>query len=529
MRLALLSLTLLTGCHLVKIGDTSTSPSGIPYVGAGHNRERVGPYWGPECVKIGAPTEPIRGRHADADPTVGKQPNLSHDPADQILRLVCVDMIMADDDEPHRNTWVTQHFRFDELFFDHFTASQMLVQCLLADSCLNGPHVIRPVHDYQNPIADRRMAEQRAQPPDVWQFYQAGMMRWYAERVDPAEVQKRIAELPLPAQAQAVYLKLFDRARKDVVAFTEGLVPEAKQIFVQLPLETFQRRQADYAKSSKYVSELATLVAQVKEERNAGTASVADDTLAKLIKLRIAYEKSCKEDCTSGTIFAAMTKQLFWAYVSRGDAPAATAEAKLLDKLDPSAAMEIGDKQQKMISEAQARVGRVQRAREQGIDAEAARSTANGSVFDFGHGRYVYDWHGDYKIHWASLIPTGKVGPIEGKVAGLDRRGGQVTVRFQDEVSSWEEGTGCYETGRIESISRDGHITYRSQCTGSTTKSSRRKVEPVTMIASEAAGLSPGDEVIGFTTFGPKQERIGARVWVVRRGQKLVRLRDVPL
>ncbi|MBA3498746.1 MAG: hypothetical protein H0T65_00115, partial [Deltaproteobacteria bacterium] len=415
------------------------------------------------------------------------------------------------------------------LYFDHFTASQMLVQCLLAGSCLDAPHVVRPKHDYNNAYAERRMAEQAARPPDVWQFYQAGMMRWYAERVDPAQVQKRLAELPLPPQAQAVYMRLLDRARKDVFTFTDKLIVDAKEIFVTVPYETFQRRQAEYAKSGKYVVELATLVARVKEERNAGTAGVSDETIDKLAKLRIAYEKSCKQDCTSGTIFAAMTKQLFWAYVSRGDAPAATAEAKLLDKLDPSAAMEIGDKQQKLIAEAQGRVGRFKNAREQGIDPDAARSTANGTITDFGDGRYVYDWHGDYKIHWPSLIPDGKVGPIEGKVAALDRRGKDVTIRFQDRVSSYSESTGCYETGRIESISRDGHITYRQQCTGSQTKVERTKVEPVTMPASEAAGISPGDEVIGFTSFGPKQERVGGRVWVVRRGQKLVRLRDVPL
>lgn len=529
MRQALLALSVLSACHLVKIGDGASSSNGIPYIGSGNNRERVGPYWGPECVKIGAPSEPIRGSQVDADPTMGKQPNLAHDPADQILRLVCVDTIMADADEPERNTWVMQHHRFDELFFDHFTASQMLVQCLLASSCLDGPHVVRPVHDYQNTIANQRMAELRAAPPDVWQYYEAGMMRWYAANVDPFEVQKRLAQLPLPPQATAVYMKLLDRARKEVVAFTENLLPDAKQIFVDLPMAVYTRRQGEYAKSAKYVGELKTLVERVKDERNAGTAGVGDDTVEALVKLRIAYEKSCKGDCTGGTIFATMTKQLFWAYVSRGDAPAATAEAKLLDKLDPTAAQEIGEAQRKLIGDAQARLGRVKNAREQGIDPDAARSTANGSVTDFGDGRYVYDWHGDFKIHWASLLPAGKVGPIEGKVAGLERRGAEVTIRFQDIVSSWSEGTGCYETGRIESIDRDGRITYREQCTGQATKSSRQKVEPVTMRASEVASIQPGDEVIGFTSYGPKQERVGGRVWVVRRGQRLVRLRDVPL
>ena len=98
MRQALLVLPLLTGCvALAQLGNNSGSSSsnGIPYTGAGNNRERVGPYWCPECVKIGAPSEPIRGSQKDADPTMGKQPNISHDPADQILRLVCVDTIMS--------------------------------------------------------------------------------------------------------------------------------------------------------------------------------------------------------------------------------------------------------------------------------------------------------------------------------------------------------------------------------------------------------------------------------------------------
>lgn len=524
-----LLLVLLAGCGVIQQlnAQSATSSSGIPYVGEGNNRERVGPYWGPECVRIGAPTEPPRGGNSEADPTEGKQPNLSHDPADQILRLVCVDTIMSLAQEPERNTFVIQHFRFDEVFFDHFTASMMLVQCDLAGSCLRGPHVIRPRHDLHNPYAEKMRAEREAQPPDVWQFYEAGMMRWYADRIDMAQVQKRLAELPLPAQAQVVYMRLVEQSRKDIVLFTNSLTPETKRIFVDVPVQTFERRQAELAKSGKLVGELAALVERVKAER--ATGAVGDDTVAKLVKLRIAYEATCKKDCTGGAMFATMTKQLFWAYVSRGDAPAATAEAKLLDKLDPTAAQEIGDKQAKLIDEAQARVGRVQRAREQGIDADAARSTANGAIVDFGTGRYVYRWRDDFKIDWASLIPGDKVGPIEGKVAGIDRRGNEATIRFRDEVSSWEESTGCYETGRIESIDRDGRINYREQCTGSTTKTERHKVPPVTMPASEVQGIAPGDEVIGFSAFGPKQERIGGRVWVVRRGQKLVKLRDVPL
>ena len=331
-------------------------------------------------------------------------------------------MILADEDEPERNTWVTQHFRFDEIYFDHFTASLMLVQCLLADSCLDGPHVVKPVHDLHNSYAEQLRAENANQGPRVWQFYEAGMMRWYADHLDVAEVEKRLAALPLPAAAQQTYLRLVGLATQGVIAFTDSLTPEAKAMFVDIPVKTFEARTAQYAKSARIVSELATLTERSKAERAAGTQGVSDETLARLAKLRVTYEASCgKQDCTRDMLFAALTKQLFWAYASARDAPAAMAETKLLDKLDPSAQLEIADKQTKAIEAARARLARVESARKQGVDAESARATANGSVLELGDGRYVYRWHQDFKIYWESLIPNHQsVGHIDGKVAALD-------------------------------------------------------------------------------------------------------------
>jgi len=503
--------SLLSGC--VALARLQTSSDGVHLIQNGHHPERVGPYWGPECVRIDAPTN-THYASSPAEPTMGKQPNLAHDPADQILRLVCVERIMSDADEPERNTWVMQHFRFDELAFDHLAASMMLVQCLLAEACLDAPHVPR--------VPQR----QEAQPPNVWQYYEAGMMRWYAEKLDLASVGARLAELPLPPQARDVYLQLVEKARTGVIAFTSTLTPEGKQLFVDLPVGVFTRRAAEHARHGKLLGELALLTERVKTER--GGAGVSDATVGRLAKLRVAYAQGCKTDCTRSPIFAAITKQLFWAHVSRGDGAAAKAESKLLDRLDPSAAQEIAEAQAHAIDDARARVARVASARAQGVDADAARATANGARLDLGDGRYVYRGHRDFTIHWESLVPDGKgIGQFEGKVAAVDRRGPVAMVRFQDLVSSWQEGTGCHETGRIDSIDRDGRINYRRQCTGSRTKSERRKVPPVTMPASEAVGLVPGDELAGFSTFGDNQERVGARVWTVKRGNRVVRLRDV--
>jgi len=142
-----------------------------------------------------------------------------------------------------------------------------------------------------------------------------------------------------------------------VVAVSNELAPDAKKIFVDIPAAVYQQRTAERAKAFATLTELATLTERVKTERAAGP--VSDDATEKLRKLRVTYHATCKTDCTRGVIFAAITKQLFWAYVSRGDAPAAMAESKLLEHLDPTAQQLIAKQQEDAIDKAIGRVSRV--------------------------------------------------------------------------------------------------------------------------------------------------------------------------
>jgi hypothetical protein len=273
------------------------------------------------------------------------------------------------------------------------------------------------------------------------------------------------------------------------------------------------------------IADLGLLIARAKTERTSG---VTDDTLGKLRDLRIAYHASCKTDCTRGVVFAALTKQLFWAYVSRGDSAAAMAESKLLDHLDPTAPQEIAQKQSEQIGNALGRSHRVVSAREQGIDADTASSTANGKLLDLGDGRYIYRWKDDFKIYYQALVPDAQqVGHVGGKVATLEKKGANVLVRFQDEVSSAKEGTDCYETNRVDGIDSSGKLIYREACRSSVIHVERRKVDPVTIPASEAAGLHAGDEIIGFAR-GTGDARLG-RIWIVKRGEHVARLREMAL
>ena len=214
-----------------------------------------------------------------------------------------------------------------------------------------------------------------------------------------------------------------DRARTRVIAVSDELVPEAKKLFVDLPAAVYNQRTAEHARNGKVIAELGLLIARMKSERATG---VTDETIAKLRELRIAYHATCRTDCTRGVVFAAITKQLFWAYVARGDSAAAMAESKLLDHLDPTAQQEIATKQSEQIIKAMGRTHRVASAREQGIDADTASSTANGKLLDLGDGRYVYEWKDDFKIYYEALVPDGtEVGHVGGKVAALEKKGAQ--------------------------------------------------------------------------------------------------------
>jgi hypothetical protein len=400
------------------------------------------------------------------------------------------------------------------------------VQCLKTHSCLaeGAPPHHQEIH---NEYAKKRMAEQANQPRRAAQYYEVGMMRWYADHVDRAQVVAKLATYPgLPAAAQQAFLVELDRAKTRVIAVSDELVPEAKRLFVDLPAAVYNQRASERAKQGKVIAELGVLIDRFKTERVGSGAS--DETIAKLRDLRLAYHAGCRTDCTRGVLFAAITKQLFWAYVSRGDSAAAMAESKLLEHLDPNAQQEIATKQSDAIMKARGRSERVASAREQGIDADAARSTANGQLLDLGDGRYVYRWSNEFQIAYEALVPEGhEVGSVGGKVAALEKRGNGVLVRFQDEVSSSTEGTDCYETNRVDGIDSSGKIIYREACAGSTTKVERRKVDPVVLPASEAALLHGGDELVGFAK-GTGDSRLG-RIWIVKHGQRPVRLREVPL
>jgi hypothetical protein len=506
----------LGGCGIIKIaqpGEVTTNPDGAHVIREGYETYRVGPYWGPECER-----EPVNaGKNSRLEePSMGKQPNLTHDPQDQILRLVCQERILGVDDEPDRNTWVMQHFRFDDVFFDHWTAAMIVVECAESESCLdiNAPKW------------------KRDQQIKAGAYYQIAMARWYAEHVDPTIVKARLDELPLAPAAKVVYMQLVEQARKQVIAASDGLPPEVKQLFVDIPEQVHAAHTAALAPHAKVVNELAQLVEQLKAQRAKGT--IADDTVAGLKKLRVQYHASCRKDCTRDVLFTEITKQLFYAYVARGDSASAMAEAKLLEHPDPTAAEEIAKKQTDAINKAAARLGRVEAAREQGVDADVARSTAQGSVVDLGDGRhdtrYIYEPSEEFEIHWEALVPDGReLGQFHGKIAGIEPRPGNlVLVRFADEVSSYEESTNCYETNRVDRIDDQGRIVYREECNGSQTHVDRRKVEPIMMPAPEVAGLHGGDEVIGFSHTEDKGTRVG-RVWQVKRGNRVARLRDVTL
>ena len=142
---------------------------------------------------------------------------------------------------------------------------------------------------------------------------------------------------------------------------------------------------------------------------------------------------------------------------------------------------------------------------------------------DLGDGRYVYRFAHDMDIDYAALVPD-KVGQAGGKVAAIDKHGALAVVRFADDVSSWTEGTNCYETNRVDGIDSNGKLIYREACAGEATHVERHAVPAITVPLAEANALRAGDEVVAFV----KSDRSG-RIWMVKHGDRVVRLRDMAL
>ncbi len=85
------------------------------------------------------------------------------------------------------------------------------------------------------------------------------------------------------------------------------------------------------------------------------------------------------------------------------------------------------------------------------------------------------------------------------QVARVERRGDSAVLYALKNVRTGEEGTGCYETNKPESISDDGVINYREECTGSRTVSHDETPKPITVPWIEAAKIRPMDVVLAST------------------------------
>src|SRR5262249_18917347 len=136
---------------------------------------------------------------------------------------------------------------------------------------------------------------------------------------------------------------------------------------------------------------------------------------------------------------------------------------------------------------------------------------------------YMYRWDDELAIDYEKMVPD-KVEQAGGKVAALERRGKAVIVRMQDEVSSCTEEANCCETNRVDGIESRGKLVYTEACAREATHVDRQGVPPITVPAGEASALRAGDEVVAFVN----GDRSG-RIWMVKHGERVVRLRDMAL
>ena len=294
------------------------------------------------------PSQPVRGRRHDGR---AAEPR-GQSAADQLLRLVCVERILSYGERATRDTWVVQHFRSTSSRSITSTAAMMLVASSRRESCLGegAPHIQRAAA--QNPggrdarplkAARGRSVGGRAGPT------RSSMMRWYADRVDAAEVAAPVAAWPLPRPRAAGVPRACSTQREGraFIAVSDALYARAQAPVRRATRPVFRpTRDRDLtAPIAAILTQLAGIsTARVKDRaRRRDRGAVADETLDALRTLRRAYHDSMQERLHARSGVRRRSRaSCSGAFVSRGDgARARGRERSCSPTSDPRAAMEI--------------------------------------------------------------------------------------------------------------------------------------------------------------------------------------------
>ncbi|MDC0749139.1 hypothetical protein [Polyangium mundeleinium] len=350
-----------------------------------------------------------------------------------------------------------------------------------------------------------------------------GLVLFYASLIRREDLSAALARIAVPAEVKTTFLAQFDGAAQRARA--AGLAPEEMTVYVKIPLDVHASRSKHYEAYTELYAELDELLA--KSEKARGNAEAAAALAPSFVDLRSRFVAKCGTlDCRGRPLWAHTTRELALLAVAEGKRLDAHVESHMHEREGSYVGgfiQAITAAQYAELSRMREASAKYQKAKENGIDEQTARTLAGGTTgFRFKDRAF---FHVDLRLPTyakaldgsglgsprASAFPVGSVQPAAG--------GKGVKITFEKDRHPSQEAYNCRTTNRISRIHRDGRLDYEEVCNWRPVTVESERHKPVTVPAAEAKNLQRGD-VVSFLALGEE-----ARIVEVKRGDVVVQLR----
>ena len=397
------------------------------------------------------------------------------------------------------------HGSFDDRQFDHVTAALLVWSCTQTPLCYSQG----TEEHYGIGVPTDREAV-------------LGIVGLYALHTDFAALERQLGELNLPEGVAPAFLAVAHDANTKVVEDLAALSDDVRPTLVEIPRTVFTERQAYFSAHAAIYKKLDDLLARSGAARQSGTAEPG--LVIELLTLRSGYMNVCgARACQLDPFYEEVTEEIVLVQAALGNGFAVRAEQETYrtnGQPIPGLAQMIYLRQQPLALAGRDAFERLKKAREEGVDEATARTLLGGVA----PVRYTHTSLVRPEMQWpdyAKVLDHKWEPPLSGYVGAVKTKGDDAVIRFKATKHQVDVPYNCRSSGRLERIHSDGRLEYEETCSWKKKTETSPGPDPVTVPASEAGSIKPGDLV--SVAVGPGRRGI---VRVVYRGDDIVQVGD---
>jgi len=324
-----------------------------------------------------------------------------------------------------------------------------------------------------------------------------------ASTVTPEMLRTALTGEHVGPELAAAFVERYAACRTMLIAGADALGPRFAQVYLA-PLDESRRRWTDDVAAADLVTRYEALKVELERALLGGRASA--ELVDEVQGLRDTVVGACRArgrtivNCLGMPIARPLTFDLVRLHIALGNGLAATAEARagaavpdrseLVYELHLAADVAMAVERQRFAaySDAQAH------ATDPKVLAETFGPHAPLDLGDRENGVGVEPPAGERFDD--ALRRFADIHVVEDEVASVTRAGAAAVVHWKPVTSRYRLTTNCRETNKIDHITSDGDIIYRTVCTGRNVDKTVEKRKPeVRVPLAEARGLRPGDLV----------------------------------